>query len=345
MSLLLLDAQRVDDFAEDPRSTDELEVSDGVDEIPDDEESNTDEDDESRIGLDFQAELPPLAPGEDDPVRPDSLLWVPASVEGADAFLARCKLGEDATKRSPAKEEAALETWHAHGGGRDDPEAPLAAIKVSLLRRQVTQLAPEEVSLLCQALQLCGNDMRAVQRALAPMVERPVSALVEAYYLHHFVPMGFMEDDMRFAAVAQRHRPREKKANTCGANLHSPSSRRRPQFAVPKSLSEMLELGILAPGESVLCAHNRHGEMRFADLLWSGLIRFDDPAGGGTLLLKTPAMFARAATVRATARYSMPRSRPCSNICIPPPPCPMVRLRSYLPTRPLCWTRLELDLT
>ena len=306
-----MDAVSVDELPDDPRSPDELEVPDDVDDLPDDEDSTSEEEDESRIGLDFQAELPPLAPGEDDPVRGDTLLWTPAAAEGVDVFLARCKLGEDATKRSPAKEEAALETWHAHGGGRDDPDVPLASFKASLLRQEGSQLTPEEVSLLCQTLQLCGNDMREVRRALAPMVERPVGALVDAYYMHHFVPMGFVEDDMRFAAVAQRHRPREKKA-TDGADLHSPPSGRRPQFGVPKSLSEMLELGILAAGDNVLCAVSRRGEMLFADLLQSGLIRFQDPSGGGTLLLKTPAMFARAATVRA------PRpTRPCR-----PPPCP-----------------------
>jgi hypothetical protein len=113
---------------------------------------------------------------------------------------------------------------------------------------------------------------------------------VESYYLDHYLQLGFAQDEMRFASVAtlrERSRP-----------FGTGKPRRVPVSAltdVPKSLVEMLASGIVLPGTNVLSTAGRAGRDAFADLLPSGLIRFQPTDGGPIQLLRTPAMFVRAA--------------------------------------------------
>ena len=125
--------------------------------------------------------------------------------------------------------------------------------------------------------------------ASAPHSLRQLNSLVEAYYLHHYVPMGFVQDEMRFAPIAALRQRR--------ASDHKPR-RSAVSEGVPKSLIEMLASGIVAPGEHVLSTAVREGRGEaslFADLLPSGLIRFIPHEGAPAQLHKTPAMFVRAA--------------------------------------------------
>ena len=211
--------------------------------------------------------------------------------------------------------ERSLEIWSSHGA--HGIGAALAALKEALAVDRSARLSAEEVGRLGQELQRCGNNFRAVAAAMAPHLEatsaasasaaasssaaasasaatsslaRTLPQLVESYYLDHYLQLGFAQDEMRFASVAtlrERSRP-----------LGTGKPRRVPVSAlveVPKTLVEMLASGIVLPGTNVLSTAGRAGRDAFADLLPSGLIRFQPADGGHTQLLRTPAMFVRAA--------------------------------------------------
>ena len=203
---------------------------------------------------------------------------------------------KDAAGRT-AHHEMAYITWHAHGAHGID--TAVCALEEALSVQAAMKLSPENVSLLGQALQRCGSNFHAVidamglDRSLFSALPQDKNTdnevgkeaqarcgtklrlllnLVEAYYSDYYVTLGFCKDDMRFAPLNSVYQ------RAAGERRQESNSRRiavQETLRMPKNMAEMIACGIVAPGEHVLSAVVCPGSFAFADLLPSGLIRYE----------------------------------------------------------------------
>lgn len=263
--------------------------------------------DGARVGEAYQAVLPEMAPpgaGSSSecsavlisrPIEPEQAASFAAFIEQARGEGA---LPAGAEPLRGADEAMAAEAWLAHAPAGGGVPAALSALRDASRRAASTEWDEGERAALGKALREVGNDLRRVHASLRrDGVERPFDQLVSAYYRHFYAQLGFNAADDHGPPTMRPKKP-QKKLNGEGGVLH-PRLVAVPEGAVlPKSLAEMLGHGLIEPGRKVLSVKGLDGTVLTADLLQSGMIRHAPPDGGGSQLYRTPALFARAVTVR-----------------------------------------------